>query len=268
MILKGKEIAKKIIDELRSRRTTWNRSVTLGMIVAGADPVIESFVNMKKKIADELDVSINRLDLGQNTGTADIIEAVQRLSQTTDGLIVQLPLPVEVDVNAALSAIPVRKDVDGINPIYSEHERIAPSPVARAIERILSMHAIDAAGKRAVIVGAGRLVGSPSGALLKRLGADVSHVTLDEGDISDVKEADILVLGAGNPGMIKPEHIKEGVVLLDAGTSEIAGVLKGDADPACAPKASIFTPVPGGIGPIAVTLIFENLFDLIDVPQR
>jgi methylenetetrahydrofolate dehydrogenase (NADP+) / methenyltetrahydrofolate cyclohydrolase len=88
--------------------------------------------------------------------------------------------------------------------------------------------------------------------------------TLEEGSIEDVKGADILVLGAGNPGFIKPEHIPDGVALLDAGASESEGKVVGDADPACAEKAGLFTPVPGGVGPVAVAMIFRNLLAMLE----
>ena len=88
--------------------------------------------------------------------------------------------------------------------------------------------------------------------------------TLQQGSINDLKNADIIVSGAGNPGFIKPEHIKEGVALVDAGTSELKKKIHGDADPACALKASVFTPVPGGVGPVAVAMIFRNLYDLLE----
>ena len=87
--------------------------------------------------------------------------------------------------------------------------------------------------------------------------------TLEEGSIEDLKNADIVVSGAGNPGFIKPEHLKQGVALIDAGTSELNKKLAGDADPSCANVASVFTPVPGGVGPVAVAMIFKNLIDLL-----
>ena len=134
---------------------------------------------------------------------------------------------------------------------------------ALAVVEILQRKNVHIEGARTVIVGAGRLVGAPSAWLLRKLGADVSMFTLQEGSIDDLKNADIIVSGAGNPGFIKPEHIKEGVALIDAGTSELNKKIAGDADPACAEKASVFTPVPGGVGPVAVAMIFRNLLDLI-----
>ncbi|MBV9158992.1 MAG: bifunctional 5,10-methylene-tetrahydrofolate dehydrogenase/5,10-methylene-tetrahydrofolate cyclohydrolase, partial [Candidatus Kaiserbacteria bacterium] len=129
---------------------------------------------------------------------------------------------------------------------------------------MLKRGGVDPKGKRTVVVGGGRLVGAPSALLLKRLGAQVSMFTLEEGSIDDLKDAEIVVAGAGNPGFIQPAHIKEGAVLIDAGASEQAGVVVGDFDPTCADKASVFTPVPGGVGPVAVAMIFRNFFDLLE----
>jgi methylenetetrahydrofolate dehydrogenase (NADP+) / methenyltetrahydrofolate cyclohydrolase len=115
------------------------------------------------------------------------------------------------------------------------------------------------------VVGAGRLVGAPAIELLKDLGAEVSVVTDVHGSLLDLKDADIVVLGAGKPALVKPEMLKPGVVLIDAGTSnppQGGSTVVGDADPRCAEVASVFTPVPGGIGPIAVAMLFKNLFAL------
>ena len=127
---------------------------------------------------------------------------------------------------------------------------------------------VEPKGKRVVVVGAGRLVGAPSAALLKEMGAHVSMFTLQEGSIEDLKDADIIVCGAGKPAFIKPEHVKNGVVLIDAGASEQGGVVRGDADPSVAEKASVFSTVPGGVGPVAVAMIFKNLFDLVEKADK
>ena len=135
-------------------------------------------------------------------------------------------------------------------------------PVAEAIKEVLRLHDVRPRGKIAVVVGAGRLVGAPAAKLLRELGAEVSVITQTSGSLVELKTADIVVLGVGEPGFIKTEMLKQDVVLIDAGTSEQGGKLAGDADPACISVASVFTPVPGGIGPIAVAMIFKNLSDL------
>jgi methylenetetrahydrofolate dehydrogenase (NADP+)/methenyltetrahydrofolate cyclohydrolase len=267
MIIDGKAVAEEIYIRLAQQRARIKPPVRLGVIVGAVDPAIESFVRIKGRAAKRLGVELVRADLPERATTEQTIEAVRSLSQKTDGIIVQLPLPDGVDVNAVLSEIPPERDVDGINPRDST-PRFVQAPVALAVVELLQRGGIDPRGKRTVIVGAGRLVGAPSALLLKELGADVSVVTLTSGSLNELKNADIIVSGAGTPGFIKPEHIKAGVALIDAGTSEQGGVIKGDADPACAEKAAIFTPVPGGVGPVAVAMIFKNLFDLVEKSSR
>jgi len=251
MIIDGNTIAEDIYAQLSA-----SRSLTLGIVVGASNPVTNSFVRIKEKAADRLGVSLVRSELGHEATTADAIAAIAALSHNVDGLIVQLPLPSGIDTDSALAAIPPGKDVDGIskNPI------VRP-PVAEAVGEILIRAGIDPRGKRAVVVGSGRLVGMPAAALLANLGADVHIITLGD-SLTPLSQADIIVSGAGQPGLIQPENIKDGAVLIDAGTSESEGKVAGDADPSCAAKASVFTPVPGGVGPIAVAMIFKNLFEL------
>jgi len=262
MILDGRAIAEDIYAELSASGKL--KGAKLGIIVAGNDPVIESFVRIKTRAADRLGVEMVRIDLSQSATTETAIDAVRELSPRIDALIVQLPLPKEIDTNAVLSEIPHDKDVDVINPRHSGELAIVEAPVALAVVEFLRRGGVEIKGKSTVVIGGGRLVGAPSAAFLKKLGATVSMFTLEEGSISDLKNADIVVCGAGNPGFIKPEHVKEGVALIDAGASEISGKIQGDADPACAAKASVFSPVPGGIGPVAVAMIFKNLLDLLE----
>ncbi len=264
MIIDGRAVADDLYAQLRVRRDVLRTAPRLGIIVAGVNPVIEQFVRIKTRAAGNLDVEVMRVDLPESATTEALIQAVRDLAAKTDALIVQLPLPRGIDTNAVLSEIPHGKDVDVINPRHSGEFSPIEAPVALAVVELLRRGGVDPRGQRAVVIGAGRLVGAPSAELLKKLGAEVSMFTLEEGSIEDLKDADIVVCGAGNPGFVKPEHIKEGVAIIDAGASESEGVIRGDADPACAEKASVFSPVPGGVGPVAVAMIFKNLFDLIE----
>lgn len=263
MIVDGRAIAEDIYGELSARRARIKGPVRLGIVVSRSDPAIDAFVRIKAKAAARLSIDVVRIDALEGASTAEVKALVEKLVGDVDGIIVQLPLPGDVDTDAVLSAIPRDKDVDAINPAVSDSERVVYAPVASAVEEILKRAEIETAGKRAVVVGAGRLVGAPSAVILKRLGARVTTVTLSRGSIDELRDADIIVLGAGKPHFIKPEHIKAGVVVIDAGTSEQGGKVSGDADPACAEKASVFTPVPGGVGPIAVAMIFKNLLTLL-----
>jgi methylenetetrahydrofolate dehydrogenase (NADP+)/methenyltetrahydrofolate cyclohydrolase len=254
---------------LGERRTRFSGTIKLGIIVVGVNPVIESFVRIKSRAAEHhFNIEIVRFDLPAESATEFVVSEVERLAGMTDALIVQLPMPKGIDTNAVLSAIPPEKDVDALNPTVPDDKHPVFAPVALAVIEILQRSHVTIQGVRAVVVGAGRLVGAPSAVLLKRLGAQVSMFTLQKGTIHDLKDADIIVCGAGNPGFIKPEHIKIGVAMVDAGASESNGRVVGDADPACATKAAVFTPVPGGVGPVAVAMIFRNLFDLLEKSGR
>lgn len=263
MIINGKAIAADIYAGLAPSFLALGRTVKLGIIVVGENPVIESFVRIKTRSAQMLGIEMVRTNLPDTAATEDVVVAVRLAAKETDAVIAQLPVPSGVDTNAVLSAIPKDKDVDALNPTVSDEERLVHAPVALAVVEILKWSHVNIVGSRAVVVGAGRLVGAPSAWLLKSLGAKVSVFSLEEGSIEDLKYADIVVSGAGNPGFIKPEHIRKGVALIDAGTSELNKKITGDADPACAEKAGVFTPVPGGVGPVAVSMIFRNLLTLL-----
>ena len=140
------------------------------------------------------------------------------------------------------------------------------APVTGAIKEILERLHVSLKDKKIVVVGNGRLVGAPTSAWLTSMGAEVAVLTREDAHIEAyTKDADIIVLGAGKANIVLPDMVKEGVIILDAGTSEAEGEVLGDASLLCAPKAAFFTPVPGGIGPIAVAMIFKNLFSLVHI---
>ena len=268
MIIDGKAIAEDIYQALAKRRALFEREIKLGIVVVGNNPVIASFVRIKERNAARLNIDVVRVDMPDAATQEEIITALKDLASRTDAVIPQLPLPKGIDINAVLSAVPNEKDVDALNPTIAEESRLVHAPVALAAVEILERNHVAIEGARAVVVGAGRLVGKPSAWLLKSLGAQVTMFTLEEGSIEDLKDADIVVSGAGNPGFIKPENLKEGVAFIDAGTSELKAKIHGDADPACAEVASVFTPVPGGVGPVAVAMIFKNLLDLLEKASK
>lgn len=239
MIIDGKKIAQQIVAELGESLV----GRTLGVVMNTGDAATESFVKIKEKTAERLGVVLQRFDATQ------ILEAL-----LCDGVVVQLPIE---NADALLAQVPPEKDVD----------HFPMAPVAATVLEILKRSDVSLSGKRAVVVGEGRLVGKPTAAMLKERGAEVHIVSLEQGSLDMLKDADIVVSGAGSPGLIKPEMLKQGVVLIDAGTSESAGKLVGDCGPRCADVASVFTPVPGGVGPIAVAMLFKNLAILTSKSQ-
>ena len=263
-IFDGRALADSIYRELMERRARIVRPIRLGILVCAPDPATESFVRIKTRRAEALGIILERIDAAKGSSTEDLVRAVKRLAEGVDGVVVQLPLPEGIDADRVVAAIPCEKDVDALAPAFSEEGRIVMAPVALAVQEIVKRAGIDIRGKRAVVIGRGRLVGVPVISMLEGAGAEVSSITLEEGDLSDLRHADIIVSGAGSPGLIMPAHLKVGVVLIDAGTAEQAGVIRGDADPACIEIASLLTPVPGGVGPVAVAILFRNLLDLAE----
>lgn len=260
MLVDGKQIAEDILHQLEHKRSVLPPVMRLGVLMGAGDTATESYVRIKEKVADRLQVAVVRETVLPNDSQEKVTRALERLLRTCEGVVLQLPLPEHISTDALLALLPPEKDIDALNAETAQ----VHAPVAAAALEILRRFAIEIAGKKAVVVGDGRLVGKPCAEMLHEEGAVVSVVSLEKGSLEDLKDADIVISGAGKPNLIQPHMLKKGCVLIDAGTSELGGKLAGDADPACADVAEVFTPVPGGVGPVAVAMLFKNLFDLAE----
>ena len=274
MVVDGKRIAVELKAALRTRLSTQKRELSLGVLVVHETPEIRQFVALKERCGTEVGV---RVDVVRTSpvaqSTQDVLRELLHLSQRHDGVIVQLPLPKTVDMDAVLRLIPFSHDVDVLGMVaYEQFARGALPflpPVIGAFAEVLRREHVALAGARVLVVGEGRLVGAPAAVWARHGGAVVTVVNNETSDLTvHTRDADIIVLGAGSPGILKPDMVQQGCVILDAGTSEEGGVLKGDADPACAERARVFTPTPGGIGPITVVKVFENLSALAELKER
>ncbi len=265
MIFDGRAFARERLRVLQEARKEFG-PLSIGIVVSSSDPVTSSYVKIKERNAQALDIGLVRYVVPDHATLRETLDAVAAAS-THDGVIVQLPLPPDIPADEVLDAMPPEKDLDVISTSASERfaggrHPIMP-PVASALNEIIDAHNIMVQGKKVVIVGKGKLVGLPAYHLMRFRGAQVVSLDHDDALAPAVKDADILVLGAGSPHLVTPDMVKEGVVVFDAGTSESGGVVVGDADPRISEKASFFTPVPGGIGPVAVVEIFANLLTLV-----
>ncbi len=259
MLVNGREIAGRIYEELRERVMLLPRAPRLGIITCAPTFETEKYLNLKERKAKEVGIETIRVTSSGEVTTEKLVRDITELVEVTEGIVVQLPLPAHIVTETVLRAVPTTHDIDALNPNTTA---VLP-PVVGAIREILNVHEVPVFEKHVVVVGSGKLVGQPTAKWFIEQGASVSIVTKDTADIAYyTKNADIIVLGAGSPRMLTPDMVKEGVVILDAGTSEDGGVLTGDADPACAEKASLFTPVPGGIGPITVAVLLRNVVEL------
>lgn len=272
MNVDGKAVADTLKEEIAGEAKGKNLSLVVFMM--GEDPASRKFVERKQKFGKEVDIDVKVEFLSKNTSTSEFISKIEGATKTHQGVVVQLPLPEHIDARSVRNAIPATYDVDVLSDEAAEQfargmSAILP-PVVGAIKTLVEKHHIMIEGKTVTVIGRGRLVGVPVAIWFEQQGAKVKSVDRNfySTDLScrrmsyGAERADVIVLGAGSPELLKPDMIKQGVVIFDAGTSEAKGKLAGDADPACAEKASLFTPVPGGIGPITVAMIFKNLLEL------
>ena len=267
MNINGKDIAKDIRETLALAFATLETPARVIVFVLSEDEATKQYIGIKERVGGALGVQITVERMPEETTTEELVRAITDAAFLCEGIIVQLPLPKHIDLEAVRDAIPRPLDIDCLgSAAYDDFEAgtgIVMPPVVAAFEHILRLSEIPLRGKNVVVVGHGRLVGMPAAIWFKRHSAHVAVADSATGDLSSLtKGADIIVLGAGVPNLLTPEMIKEGAVILDAGASEAGGKVVGDADPACAEKAALFTPVPGGIGPIAIAMLFSNLYTL------
>ena len=265
MIIDGRMIAADILASTRTRIAPLGRELIVRAIVMDPTGATASYLRIKSARAEDAGMRMEVVHMSPDATTQEVMSAVA--APGADSVIVQLPLPESVTTSLILDEIPLSKDADVLSRnayedfIYRKSRALLP-PVVAAIKEVLERTHTEIKGKRAVVVGSGKLVGLPATAWFEEMGADVFVLTRQSESLAELAHADIVILGAGSPHLVKPDMIKEGVVLIDAGTSESNGAIVGDADPACAEVAGVFTPVPGGMGPIAVACLFHNVAEL------
>lgn len=260
MIIDGKSIASEILAEVKNSVTHLEVQPHLTVFTCAPNFETKKYLALKRRKASEVGIGVNVIELPETVTTEEAHISVMHSLMQTDGVIVQLPFPLYIDIETILKNIPASYDVDALS--YDGTGEILP-PVVGAIAEIAARHDLLIATQNVVVVGQGRLVGIPAAIWAQKQGGNVTVLTKESKNTEAcIKEADVLILGAGVPNLVKSDMIKDGVVIFDAGTSEDGGVLRGDADPNCAAKASLFTPVPGGIGPITVAILLKNLVAL------
>jgi methylenetetrahydrofolate dehydrogenase (NADP+)/methenyltetrahydrofolate cyclohydrolase len=256
MIVDGRKIADEALTLLQKKIDTQDLAPHLTIFVCEPNFETQKYLALKRKRSAQIGVGTNIIELMPTSNTEEVVQSILKAVELADGIIVQLPLPSHIDAAKVVAAIPITHDVDALNPKTTD----MLSPVTKAIEIILNTYKIPAEGRFVTVLGSGKLVGLPAYHWFVSQGAHVSVVTKETKDIAFYTQtADIVVCGAGVPGLLKADMVKEGAVILDAGTTEDGGELRGDADPDIAGKAALFTPVPGGIGPITIAMLLSNV---------
>lgn len=260
-IVDGKQIAAEIFEEVAKIVDTKGLSPRMAIITCAPNFETRKYLELKKRKAEEVGIALTIIEMPEDAKTADVICSVVSIKSQVNGIVVQLPLPPAIDREAVLESIPPELDPDCFTG--GETTGLLP-PVVGAIDEISKRYNLSWKDKKVVVFGHGRLVGMPAAQYAERKGANVVVLTEDSAEVtSSLEQADIIIAGAGQPHMITPDMVSEGVAIFDASTSEDGGELRGDVHPLVSEKAILFTPVPGGIGPITIAVLLRNLVTLV-----
>ncbi|MFA5838758.1 MAG: bifunctional 5,10-methylenetetrahydrofolate dehydrogenase/5,10-methenyltetrahydrofolate cyclohydrolase [Candidatus Paceibacterota bacterium] len=266
MIVNGREIANEIKESLKEKISKIGKKLNIIFVCVGENSVINKFVSLKQKFANELGIKSFVKKFSNEISEGNLKKEVKKIisDKDTNGIVIQLPLPSHINSKTILNLISKEKDPDFLGEesfdLFEKGKSKILPPVVGAVVEIFKKHKVEIKSKKIVVIGKGKLVGLPISIWLKNSGAEV--ISLEKGDVLEnyTRKADIIISGAGSPNLIKPTMIKNGVILIDAGTSELNGQIIGDIDKECDSRASIFSTIPGGIGPITIAKLFENLF--------
>ncbi len=265
-LIDGKAVAQQIEQEVVEGISRLGFKPGLVAVRVGTDPASEIYVRNKAKKARELGLEGNELVFPETMSEAELLAEVDRLNRddTVDGILVQLPLPKQIDPKKVIDAISPAKDVDGFHPInvgmlHLGRPTLVPCTPAGVIRLIESTgETID--GKHAVVIGRSDIVGKPMGALLLQRNATVTICHSRTRDLAAVaRQADILVAAIGRPRSVTADMIRPGAIVIDVGINRVDGKLAGDVDFAAAKDvAGWISPVPGGVGPMTIAMLMKN----------
>ncbi|MCD7827214.1 MAG: bifunctional methylenetetrahydrofolate dehydrogenase/methenyltetrahydrofolate cyclohydrolase FolD [Clostridiales bacterium] len=239
----------------------------LAVIIVGNDPASRVYVNNKKKACEQTGINSFEYAMAEDTSTEELISLIEKLNndKRVSGILCQLPVPKQIDEERVLNAISPDKDVDGFHPVNCGRlmtgcAKFAPCTPAGMVE-MLKYYNIPIAGKHCVIIGRSNIVGKPMAMLMLANNATVTVCHSKTDNLPEItKQADILVAAVGKPKFVTAEMVKDGAVVLDVGINRMEnGKLCGDVDfDAVCEKTSYITPVPGGVGPMTITMLLQN----------
>ncbi len=267
-ILDGKAVSEKRLELLKEAIGESGLYPRLATVIVGSDPASQMYVRMKHRACERVGIGSIGIEISDDTNTEKVLEAITRLNRDADisGILVQLPLPKQIDTDRIIAAVTPEKDVDGFHPtslglLMSGKPRFAPC-TPKGIMTLLAEYRIPVAGARTVIAGRSIDVGRPMAALMTNADATVTMCHSRTRDLpAELKQADILVSAVGKAHFIIPEMVKPGAVVIDVGINQLNGKLVGDVDfDAVKEIASAITPVPGGVGPMTIATLMENTF--------
>ncbi len=277
----GKPVADQIAATLTERIARFARTPTLAIVSVGNRADTAAFITAKERFAARIGVHIDRRSFPESVSTNELVRTLETLSQDNmiDGIIVQLPLPSHLEVESLFAQVVPSKDIDGltahnIKALVSGTPQILPA-TARGIMNLLNAHGVAVRGARVVVVGRSVLVGKSVALTLLAHDATVTLCHRKTKNLSTItQEADILIVASGSPGLIGAAHVRPGQVVIDVGITNVEGDVFGKkklvGDVVCeevAPVVAALSPVPGGVGPMTVSALFQNLVDVAAQPK-
>lgn len=275
MIISGKDLAKKIKEDIAAKVPSlvekYGRAPHLAVILVGEDPASQSYVKSKGKDAEQVGFKSTTILMPEQTSEAELLAKIAELNADAgvDGVLVQLPVPRHIDGDKVIEAISKDKDVDGFHPanvaaLWQKQPCVYPC-TPKGIIRMLDEAGVEIAGKRAVVIGRSNIVGLPMAKLLLDRNATVTVAHSRTRDLAEVaRGAEILVAAVGKLRMVTADMVADGAVVIDVGVNRDpeTGKLAGDVDyDAVCDKASVITPVPGGVGPMTRACLMENTLE-------
>ena len=239
--------------------------IGLATVLVGEDPASQIYIRLKHQAAEEVGIRTVDRRLPEETSEGELLELVAELNDddSIDGILVQTPLPGQLDEGQVMRAIDPMKDVDGLHPfnagqLFFGHPTLVPA-TPLGIMRLLEQYEVKVAGARAVVVGRSLIVGRPMAMLLLHENATVTICHSRTDDLTrQTLDADILVVAVGLAGVVTADMVKAGSAVVDVGMNRTEAGLVGDVDPGAAERAALMTPVPGGVGPMTIAMLLGN----------
>ena len=275
-IIDGNKIAKSILEDIKNKVKNMKEKPGLALVMVGSNPASEVYVNFKEKDSKEAGFYCERYNLDEKTSEMDLISLLNQLNNNSKihGVLVQLPLPKQIDEKLITDSILPKKDVDGfttvnLGSLMSEKTILAPA-TAIAVIHLIESTGTKIEGKNVVVVGRSNIVGKPVAMMLLEKNATVTVCHSKTKNMQEyTKKADILIVAVGKPNLIKKEMVKEGAVVIDVGINRMGNKLIGDVDfESVKEVAGFITPVPGGVGPMTRAMLMENTLKAMELAKK
>ena len=265
ILMDGRALAATVRAQVAEEVKVFGGSVCLATILVGDDPASHIYVDRKHGAAAEAGIETRDHRLPEDTPESDVLDLVAELNADdgVDGILVQLPLPAHMDEPAVTRAVDPTKDVDGFHPLNAgrlflgKPVHVPATPLG--IMALLAEYDVELEGRHAVVIGRSEIVGKPVAMLLLAKHATVTICHSRTRDLAEhTRAADILVAAVGRPGLVTPDMVQPGAVVVDVGVNRNESGLVGDVDPAVAEVAGLMSPVPGGVGPMTIAMLLRN----------